>query len=112
MGAVAAAATGAWFPCGDLVRVVESLPVPTSGSLRLKEPKAWRYIGKPMPIVDLKDIIRGKAIYGLDMALPGMKFASIERCPVYGGKVKSFDATDALKVAGVERVVEIPATPI
>jgi len=44
--------------------------------------------------------------------LPGMKYASIERCPVYGGKAESFDATDALKVAGVERVVEIPATPI
>src|SRR5206468_6034450 len=60
----------------------------------------------------LKDIVRGKAIYGLDVVLPGMKYASVERCPVYGGKVKSFDASDALKVAGVEQVVEIPATPM
>ena len=111
-GAVVHAASGRQLSFGALVKVAASLSVPTSDSLRLKEPKAWRYIGKPMPIVDLKDIIRGKAIYGLDVALPGMKFASIERCAVYGGKVKSFDATDALKVAGVERVVEIPATPI
>ncbi len=111
-GAVVHAVSGRQLSFGALVKVAASLRVPTSDSLRLKEPKAWRYIGRPMPIVDLKDIIRGKAIYGLDVALPGMKFASIERCPVYGGKVKSFDATDALKVAGVERVVEIPATPI
>ena len=47
--------------------------------------------------------------YGIDVVLPGMKYASIERCPVYGGKVESFDANDALKVPGVEQVVEIPA---
>jgi isoquinoline 1-oxidoreductase subunit beta len=63
-------------------------------------------------IVDLKDIVRGAAIYGIDVVLPGMKCASIERCPVYGGRVKSFDQSDARAVPGVERVVEIPATPI
>jgi CO/xanthine dehydrogenase Mo-binding subunit len=96
----------------DLVGAASAQPVPAPDTVRLKDPKAWRYIGKPMPTVDLKDIVRGKAIYGLDVALPGMKYASIERCPVYGGKLKSFDASDALKVLGVVRVVEIPATPI
>ena len=111
-GAVVHSVSERQLSFGDLVKVAASMPVPVRGSLRLKDSKAWRYIGKPMPIVDLKDIIRGKAIYGLDVVLPGMKYASIERCPVYGGKVKSFDATDALKVRGVERVVEIPATPV
>src|SRR6185369_6144306 len=73
---------------------------------------ARTYVGSPLPIVDLDDIVRGKATYGIDVTLPGMKHASIERCPVYGGKAKSFDASDALKVAGVEQVIEIQATPI
>ena len=46
-----------------------------------------------MAVVDLTDIVRGKAVYGMDVVLPGMKYASIERCPVYGGKVKSYDAS-------------------
>ena len=62
-----------------------------------------------MSVTDLGDIVTGKGKFGLDVKLDGMKFASIEHCPVVGGKVKSFDAKDALKVAGVEKVVEIPA---
>src|SRR4030081_4151376 len=65
-----------------------------------------------MPIVDLRDIVRGAAIYGIDVALPGMKYAAIARCPVYGGRAASFDQSDALTVPGVERVVAIPASPI
>jgi len=97
---------------GDLVAVAAALPVPPADQLRFKDAKDRRYIGKPMPIVDLEDIVRGKATYGIDVVLPGMKYASIEHCPVYGGKVKSFDQSDALKMPGVERVIEIPATPI
>lgn len=110
-GSVVHAASGRSLPFGELVRFAATQPVPEPGELRLKDAKAWRYIGKAMPIVDLKDIVRGKAVYGLDVVVPGMKYAAVERCPVYGGKIRSFDATEALKVAGVERVVEIPATP-
>jgi isoquinoline 1-oxidoreductase beta subunit len=111
-GAIIHTPSGRRLSFGELVAAASAQPVPAPNTVRLKDPKAWRYIGKPMPAVDLKDIVRGKAVYGLDIVLPGMKYASIERCPVYGGKVKSYDASDALKVAGVERVVEIPATPI
>src|ERR1700720_1129153 len=97
---------------GDLAKVAATMPVPPSNQVRLKDRKDWRYIGKPHAIVDLKDIVQGRATYGIDVVIPGMKYASVERCPVYGGKVKSFDAKDALQVAGVERVVEIPATPM
>ena len=97
---------------GDLVPIAATLPVPQADQLRFKDPKDRRYVGKPMPIVDLRDIVRGAATYGIDVALPGMKYASIERCPVYGGRAASFDQSDALTVTGVERVVEIPATPI
>lgn len=111
-GTVLHAASGRRLSFGELVQAASEQPVPARDTLRLKDPQAWRYIGKPTPVVNLKDIVRGKAVYGLDVVLPGMKYASVERCPVYGGKVKSFDASDALKVTGVERVVEIPATPI
>jgi isoquinoline 1-oxidoreductase subunit beta len=83
-------------------------PVPARGAVPLKAPGEWRYIGKPMPVVDLDDIVHGRAVYGIDMVVPGMKYASVERPPVYGGRVKSFDASAAMAVRGVEKVVEIP----
>ncbi len=111
-GFVVHASSGHKLSFGDLAKLAAALPVPAADQVRLKDRKDWRYIGKPHPIVDLKDIVRGRAIYGIDVVVPGMKYASIERCPVYGGKVRSYDPKDALSVAGVERVLEIPATPV
>src|SRR5437660_7551117 len=106
--------TGRQLSFGDAAKVAATLEIapPDHMELRFKPANERRYVGKPIPIVDLDDIVRGKATYGIDVMLPGMKHASVERCPVYGGKVVTFDATDALKVPGVEQVVEIPATPI
>ena len=82
-------------------------------SLRLKDPSQFRYIGKEgTNIVDGFDITTGRAIYGQDVRLPGMKYAVIARPPVMGGKVASYDARDAKKVPGVVQIVEIPAPPI
>jgi len=111
-GFVAHAPSGRKLAYGDLAKVAATMPVPPSDQVRLKDRKDWRYIGKPHAIVDLKDIVQGRATYGIDVVVPGTKYASVERCPVYGGKVKAYDAKDALSVAGVERVVEIPATPM
>lgn len=97
---------------GELVEAAMHQPVPPAESLTLKPAGAWRYIGKPLPIVDLNDIVHGHARYGIDVVLPHMKFASIERPPVYGGTISTYDAKAALAVAGVERVVEIPAGPM
>ncbi len=106
--------TGWQLSFGDVAKAAATLEVPPADhlELRFKPASERRYVGKPIPIVDLNDIVRGKATYGIDVVLPGMKYASVERCPVYGGKVVTFDATDALKVPGVEHVVAIPATPI
>ena len=106
--------TGRRLGFGDLVSVAATLPMPSSDHMELQfQPKdARRYVGKPVPIVDLADIVRGQAKYGIDLAVPGMKYASIERCPVYGGAAKSYDAKAPLAVHGVERVIEIPAAPI
>jgi len=106
--------TGRRLGFGDLAKVAADLPLPSADhmQLRFKPASTRRYVGKPVPIVDLADIVRGRATYGIDMVVPGMKYASIERCPVYGGRAKSFDAKEALAVPGVEQVIELEATPI
>jgi isoquinoline 1-oxidoreductase subunit beta len=109
--AVVLGAAGKRLRYAELVGDAAKLPAPEAILVRMKSRAAWRYIGKPMPIVDLDDIVHGQAVYGIDVVLPGMKYASVERPPSYGGSVLSFDAGDALKVPGVERVVQIPGTP-
>jgi isoquinoline 1-oxidoreductase subunit beta len=106
--------TGRQLSFGDAAKVAATLEVPPADhmQLRFKPASERRYVGKSIPIVDLHDIVRGKATYGIDVVLPGMRYASVERCPVYGGKISTFDATEALKMPGVEQVVAIPATPI
>ena len=86
--------------------------MPSVDSLKLKDPKDFRYLGKgEISIVDLRDITVGTAHYGIDTRLPGMKYAVIARPPVTGGKVVSFDATEAMKVSGVEKVMEVKGWP-
>jgi isoquinoline 1-oxidoreductase beta subunit len=104
--------TGRKLGYGQLAGAASGLPVPAADKVKLKEASAFRYIGKgTVRISDLNDITTGKAIYGQDVRLPGMKFAVIARTPVVGGKVASLDASAALKVPGVEKVVTIPGTP-
>jgi isoquinoline 1-oxidoreductase subunit beta len=97
---------------GDVADEAAALPTPPVAKIGLKEPSAFRYIGKGnVPVVDLFDITTGRATYGQDVMRPGMKFAVIARSPVLGGKIVSFDATEARKVPGVEKVVKIDPTP-
>ena len=104
--------TGKRIGFGDLASAAASQPVPDIATLKLKEPKDFRYMGKgKVGIVDLRGITTGTAVYGGDHRLPGMKFAVIARPPVTGGKLVSFDPADALKVPGVEKVIEIQGWP-
>jgi len=97
---------------GQLAAAAAKLPVPPASEVKLKTPSEWRYIGKGSPSYDLEALCTGKAIYGYDTQLDGMVYASIEHPPVIGGKVKSFDDKDALKVRGVRQTVAIdPYTP-
>jgi isoquinoline 1-oxidoreductase beta subunit len=103
------AASGQAADFSELVAIAAGLEVPSVDQLTLKSPEQFRYIGKELQSVDLPDIVQGKAVYGADVRLPGMKYAAIARPPVVLGKVKSFNADKALAVAGVEQVVELPA---
>ena len=104
--------TGRKLGYGELAKDAMDLPVPAPDQIKLKEASAFRYIGKGATrIADLVDITTGKATYGQDVMMPGIKFAVIARPPVVGGKVASLGSSAALKVPGVEKVVSIAPTP-
>ncbi|MFZ2737410.1 MAG: molybdopterin cofactor-binding domain-containing protein [Burkholderiaceae bacterium] len=73
----------------------------------LKDPKQWKLIGQPIKRLDTRDKIDGKKIYGADLKLPGMLNAAIRECPVFGGKVKSFDAARVASLRGVRKVLQV-----
>ncbi len=105
-------ASGRRLGYGDLATAASALPVPAPDAIKLKDPATYRYLGKGnVSIVDLFDITTGRATYGADARVPGMKYAVIARPPVVGGKLVSFDPKDALAVAGVERVEQVQAWP-
>src|SRR2546426_1914818 len=97
--------TGRRLLYGQLVDRAQQLPVPQDP--KLKTPDKFRYIGKHVHRRDTPEKITGRGVYGVDVVVPGMLVASIERCPVFGGKVKSFDATAAKQVKGVKHVVQV-----
>ncbi|MBI4293979.1 MAG: xanthine dehydrogenase family protein molybdopterin-binding subunit, partial [Betaproteobacteria bacterium] len=75
--------------------------------VKLKDPKDWKLIGKPVKRLDTMDKVIGKQIYGADLKLPGMLNAAIKDCPVFGGKVKSFEAAKVAGMKGVKKVVQV-----
>ena len=82
----------------------ESIP---PDEVTLKDPKDWKLIGKPVKRLDTDDKLNGKQIFGADVTLPDMLNAAIKACPVFGGKLKSFDAAKVSKLPGVRRVVAV-----
>jgi len=105
--------TGKSLGYGELATTAAALKTPSAGSLTLKDPAMFRYIGKgEVQITDLFNITTGKAMYAQDIHVPGMKFAVVARPPVVLGQVKTFDEAAAMKVPGVLKVVKIPFTPM
>ncbi len=94
---------------GELISIARTLPIPAAETLKFKPKSAWRYIGKDTAPVDQDKVLTGKAIYGTDARMEGQLFAIIARPPVFGGRVKSFDAQEVKKMPGVIDVIEIPA---
>ena len=92
---------------GELASLAAKEAVPKTEDVRLKKPSEFRYIGKSLPTVDLEAHVTGKGVFGMDARMPGMVFASIERPPVLGGKLKSVDDTAAKQMKGVIDVVQL-----
>lgn len=104
--------TGEKLAFGDLAADAATLPMPDPAKVRLKAPSEFRLIGKDVKLTGHEDIVQGKAIYAQDIQLPDMLIASIERPPVIGGKVKSFNDAEAKKVKGVVAVVRLKDRPL
>lgn len=101
--------TGRRLGFGEVAAEAARLPLPAPEQLKLKDPAQFRYIGQgKVRAVDSEAIARGQAQYGMDMRLPGMVYAVVARPPVLGGKLRSVDSAEALKVPGVLRVIELP----
>ncbi|MFI5070190.1 MAG: molybdopterin cofactor-binding domain-containing protein [Terriglobales bacterium] len=92
---------------GQLATAASKLEVPKKEELKLKPRSEWRYIGKPAPSYDLKDLCTGKAKYGQDTHMAGMLYASVAHPPVLGSTVKSLDDSATRAVAGVKQTTTI-----
>src|SRR2546421_7609520 len=90
---------------GELAARAATLPVPADPPL--KPTSEFRILGKRMPRLDTPDKVSGAAVFGLDVRVPGMVYAAVARCPVFGGRVQTFDPAPALAVPGGQRVVQI-----
>ena len=93
---------------GELVPLAARQPVPKKESLKFKSPAEYRYVGQNVPIADLDGILDGHAVFGMDARMPGMVYASIERPPVFGGTLKTYDDAEARKIRGVSKTLTIP----
>jgi len=90
---------------GKLTADASALKVPKKP--QLKDPSQFRYIGKSIPQIDTPDKVSGKTVYGLDVRVPDMLYATVVHPPVIGASVKSFDDREAKKVSGVKKVFEV-----
>ena len=102
-GRVVHKASGRSADYGSLATAAAALPPPDPRSLKLKDPKDFRIIGRPMAQVDTPSIVTGKPLFGIDMVLPGMLFATFEKAPVFGAGVESADLDAARAVKGVRK---------
>ena len=91
---------------GQLAIKASALPIPSDPPLK-KDPKDYKIVGKPLPRLDTPSKVDGSAIYGIDFHLPELKYALLARCPVFGGKVASFDDKESKQVAGVRYVGKV-----
>lgn len=104
-GVISHAASNRKTTYGKVAEAAAKLPVPEK--VALKDPSQWKLIGKPVRRLDTRDKVNGKQVYAIDLKMPGMKIANIRQCPVFGGKLKSFDASAIQNMKGVHKVLAV-----
>lgn len=98
---------------GELASKAATMPVPDPKTLQMKDPKNYRIIGHSTANPDIKKIVTGKPIFGIDFTMPGMLYANYEKCPVFGGKVVSANLDEVKAQPGIRHafIVEPSADP-
>ena len=104
-GSVVHKPSGRKLSYGSLASKAATLPVPSD--FKLKDPKDFKIIGTRVKDIDVKKIITGKPLFGIDTRREGMLFAVVARSPAYGKKLKSFDDTETRKLTGIKQVLQI-----
>jgi isoquinoline 1-oxidoreductase subunit beta len=106
-GVVTHSGSGRRARYGQLAEAASKLTPPAPADIALKDPKTWKIAGKPIARLDTRGKVDGSQVYGMDLKLPNMLNAAIKDCPVFGGKVKSFDAAAVAQRPGVKKVVQV-----
>ena len=111
-GVITHAASGRSTTYGKVAAAAAKLAAPDLKSIKLKDPKDWKIAGKPLKRLDTADKLDGSKVYAIDVKLPGMLCAAIKDCPVFGGKLKSYDDSKIAGMPGVRRVVKVKETAV
>jgi isoquinoline 1-oxidoreductase beta subunit len=109
-GVVTHAGSGRRASYGRLAAAAAQLPVPAE--VPLKDPKTWKIAGRSVKRLDTQAKLTGQQVYGMDLKLPGLLNAAIKDCPVFGGKLKSFDAAAIRQRPGVKQVLRVGDTAV
>ena len=111
-GIITHAATQRSVSYGKVATAAAKIEPPDPKSIKLKDPKDWTIAGKPLKRLDTADKLNGSKVYAIDVKLPGMLCAAIKDCPVFGGKLKSYDEAKIAGMPGVRKVVKVKDTGI
>ncbi len=111
-GVIRHAASNRSVSYGKVAAAAAKLEPPDPKTIKLKDPKVWKVAGKPMKRLDTAPKLDGSLVYAIDVKLPGMLNAAIKDSPVFGGKVKSFDASKVAGMPGVKKVVQVKDTAV
>jgi isoquinoline 1-oxidoreductase subunit beta len=111
-GVITHAASGRSLSYGKLAAAAAKLEPPDLKAIKLKDPKDWKIAGKPVKRIDTADKLDGSKIYAIDVKLPDMLCAAIKDCPVFGGKVTSYDEAKIAGRPGVRKVVKVKDTAV
>src|SRR5438105_13742601 len=106
-GVITHAASKRTTTYGKVAAAAAKLPAPDPKSITLKDPKTWKIAGKPMKRLDTAEKLNGNLVYAIDVKVPGVMCAAIKDCPVFGGKLVSFDEAKVAGRPGVRRVVKV-----
>ena len=111
-GVITHAASGRTTTYGKVAAAAAKVTPPDPKSIKLKDPKEWKVAGKPMKRLDTAPKLNGSLVYAIDVKLPGMLNAAIKDCPVFGGKLVSFDEAKIAAMPGVTRAVKVNDTTV